>query len=179
MPAGRPFEVQAEGAVITLTLTGQPGVSFSATVNGRGEFHLPDSPGNYIASYLWNGVAGTFPFRMNLGLTDVQSTVLNFLAGALPPSPATTLLGTVTLPGGLPARVNAPPFGLSAQATLHATFGDGSSRTVNPDAHGAFALTEIAGGFPVILTAVYQGLTAVTTIAAPPAALSVDHLQFS
>ena len=179
LPTGETFEVQAEGAVLQLERTAQPGTAYETTVDADGQFRLQDLPaGNYTVSYTYNGVSGPLPAPFRVWTGAPLTTVLAIPSGPSPPPPGTTLLGFLLLSTGSPARIVVPEFALNERAQLEARFADNSTRTVIPDARGAWAIPQITGGFPVTLTASYQGLETVTVVPAPPAAVAPSQLHF-
>ena len=173
--------VEAEGAVIQLTSPGLPGgTPLQAVADEEGQFRIPlVPPGTWYIIWQANGQAGFLPDPVEMTVNGVVRSPLVLPSGPLPPPPATTLLGTLTLSTGDAPRIDLEEFGVHAKAQLRANFADGSSRTVIPDRRGAWALPEITGGFPVVLTATYQGLVKVTTLPAPPQELTPLNIQFT
>lgn len=174
------FVVEAEGAEIHLMSLVLPGsVPLFATADEQGNFRIPFVPaGTWLIGWSANGQAGFLPEPLEMTADGVVKSPLVLPAGPLPPPPGTTLLGFLTLSTGDAPRIDLPEFGLHARAELRADFADGSSRTVIPDRRGAWALPDITGGFPIILTATYQGLVKVTEVAAPPLELTPLAIQF-
>ncbi len=175
------FTVEAEGAEIQLMSFGAPGtIPLSGTADEQGQFRIPLVPaGTYYIGWQVNGQAGFLQEPVEMTADGVVRSPLVLPSGPLPPPPATTLLGTLTLSTGDAPRINVPEFGIHSRAELRADFADGSSRTIIPDRRGAWALPDVTGGFPVVLKATYQGLVKVVDIPAPPAELTPVEIRFT
>jgi|GEM_PF-2260363 len=177
------FEVIAEGAVISLqALNNSVAQAFEGTADSNGNFRIPDVPvGNYNLSYQYNGQAGGLATPVTVTEEGTVIAPLQLTFGPQPPTANRTLLGKVRHSDGSPPRFDLPEFGIHERPVTVIDFASGSRLTVDPDRHGAFALTDIPPDYPITVTVTFKQLQAVAVIQQPAegAGLRPVDIQFT
>lgn len=180
--SGETFEVLAEGATINVASLGNAGAPpLRVVTDADGHFRFPNLPvGEYVVGYVFGGQAGFLPGPVVVSETGAAISPLVIPSGPQRPPPGSTLLGTLTLSDGSPARCDIEEFDLHVRSTLRALLGSGDARVVVPDRNGAWALTDLTpSDFPISLVMDYGGLPQRTvTISAAPLELTRIALVF-
>jgi hypothetical protein len=166
--AGRSFEVDAQGAQITLTPVAGGVGAFTpqSSSDERGAVHLPHVPvGEYYVDWVWGPGSGrragtimVTPKGASFGILDVSPT-----------SSGSALFGTLRMADGMLPAIDHEAFDVHLRATVTAIAAGGSQVSMPPDTHGRWLFQGLPpSAFPLTLRATLGSLMVEQVIASAP-----------
>ncbi|MEI7908342.1 MAG: hypothetical protein WCK77_01770 [Verrucomicrobiota bacterium] len=181
LSSGEAFDVVAEGAGITLIAAANPKAQArAATADDNGQVRFANLPaGDYLIGYGFQGQTGVLKTPVTVPEGGVAIMPIRLPGGTS--TPGATLVGTLALADGSPARNDIEEFGIHVEAQLRAVLASGTERAIRPNRSGAWALTGLTSAdYPLSLVMDYQGLhQRVTAVTAAPSKLARIDLRFA